>query len=212
MKVIVFASGKGGTAKTTTAANIAARLAKKGEKVAMIDMDAQASLTKWWHDRGEPTSPFLDEDADKTATKLRALAAANFAWCIIDTPPKDMKVIEFAIRDADFVVIPVALSMVETDAIPAVVGLCNKWRKRHAYLITKFDKRSTFKKANAEARAALPKAPEFEKPIPTDPKFIEGWGSGKAGGATDATLGKLLDGVIEEIKAAAPKVKGATNG
>ena len=38
-EVILVASGKGGTGKTAVTANLGALLAKKGAKVALIDMD-----------------------------------------------------------------------------------------------------------------------------------------------------------------------------
>jgi len=44
-KVIAFANQKGGVAKTTTTFNIAATVATRGQKVLMVDMDSQASLT-----------------------------------------------------------------------------------------------------------------------------------------------------------------------
>ena len=44
-RVISFANQKGGVAKTTSTFNISACLAKRGNKVLMIDLDPQASLT-----------------------------------------------------------------------------------------------------------------------------------------------------------------------
>ncbi|SCY52309.1 CobQ/CobB/MinD/ParA nucleotide binding domain-containing protein, partial [Lachnospiraceae bacterium XPB1003] len=45
MKVISISNIKGGVAKTTTAATLAAGLNKRGYKVLMIDSDPQMNLT-----------------------------------------------------------------------------------------------------------------------------------------------------------------------
>nr|MBQ4455881.1 ParA family protein [Clostridia bacterium] len=45
-KIIAFANQKGGVGKTTTTATIGAILASRGNSVLLVDMDAQANLTK----------------------------------------------------------------------------------------------------------------------------------------------------------------------
>ncbi len=47
MKVITFSIFKGGTGKTTSSVNTAAALAKKGKKVLLVDLDQQASATRY---------------------------------------------------------------------------------------------------------------------------------------------------------------------
>jgi len=47
MKVVSFSIFKGGTGKTTSTVNTAAALVKKGKKVLLVDLDQQASATRY---------------------------------------------------------------------------------------------------------------------------------------------------------------------
>lgn len=48
MKVVSFSIFKGGTGKTTSTVNTAAALVKKGKKVLLVDLDQQASATRYF--------------------------------------------------------------------------------------------------------------------------------------------------------------------
>src|SRR5919109_5576405 len=60
MKIVTFSIFKGGTAKTTSTVNAAAALVKKGKKVLVIDLDQQASATRYL-DLDPDASPNLYE-------------------------------------------------------------------------------------------------------------------------------------------------------
>jgi len=63
-RIIAFANHKGGVSKTTSVANVGAILSRKGKKVLLIDLDAQANLTDYFlKDKPEETvfNSFVDE-------------------------------------------------------------------------------------------------------------------------------------------------------
>src|SRR3954468_22538211 len=60
MKVVTFSIFKGGTAKTTSTVNTAAALVKRGKKVLVVDLDQQASATRYL-DLDPDASPNLYE-------------------------------------------------------------------------------------------------------------------------------------------------------
>src|SRR5437763_12870150 len=55
MKVVSFSIFKGGTGKTTTSVNTAAALVNTGKRVLLVDLDQQASATR-----------YLDLDSEKS--------------------------------------------------------------------------------------------------------------------------------------------------
>ena len=76
MRTIAVVNQKGGSAKTTTAVNLAAALVEQGKRVLIIDMDAQGSATSWLggEDGG---GALLETLADGTQQRLYRLAVVQ---------------------------------------------------------------------------------------------------------------------------------------
>jgi len=127
-KVITIAQQKGGAGKTTVAAHIAVALSQKGNRVAVIDIDPQGSLTHWHKIREErfgegytglTFSSVSGWRVGSEVSRLRRLCD----YVIIDSPPHTETEARTAIRSADLIVIPVQPSPTDLWASKATLEL-----------------------------------------------------------------------------------------
>lgn len=138
-KVISIAQQKGGSGKTTLAANLAVAFARAGHRVALLDTDPQGSLGRWFMARlarGEPGLEFSTSSAwgvSYESEKLRKLVD----FVIIDTPPKIDADLRPALREADLILIPVASSHVDLWATQGVIDLALREKKRAAIVLNR---------------------------------------------------------------------------
>ena len=75
MIVISVVNTKGGVGKTTLASALAVRASQEG-RVAMVDLDPQRSLIKWWKRRGPSDNPEIFEGPE-TARRADGNAHAD---------------------------------------------------------------------------------------------------------------------------------------
>ncbi|MCH2095154.1 MAG: ParA family protein [Rhodobacteraceae bacterium] len=131
--VITVAQQKGGSGKTTVAANLAMGFRAAGKTVALVDIDPQGSLGRWFMSRLE--SGMACEGMDFTTSsawgipyECRKLSETHDI-VLVDTPPKADSDLRPALRVADLVVVPVSMSHVDIWATEGVLDLARRENK-----------------------------------------------------------------------------------
>jgi chromosome partitioning protein len=147
MNVIVFASRKGGSGKSTLTAHLAEFADKPSRRALLIDTDPQASLSLWHQLRGTGLP------AIKTATRgiadiVKAAKRDGYEWVFIDTPPNVSSIVNEAIRAATLVVIPARPTVFDLAAVRETIAVCRDLKRPYAVVLN----------------AAPPKRDEAENP------------------------------------------------
>ena len=98
MRVVALVNQKGGSGKSTLAACLAVAAQEAGERVFLIDMDPQKSLTKWGHRRQDKDLPVESVSPAKLEAALAALPGGRVTLVIIDTPATDSPAADAAMK------------------------------------------------------------------------------------------------------------------
>jgi chromosome partitioning protein len=136
MYVLVLASKKGGSGKTTLSGHLAveAELAGVGP-VALIDCDPQGSLSEWWNSRSAPTPHFVKVGLLELSDALAQLSQAGFRLAVIDTPPAITSSISRVVAHADLVIVPTRPSPHDLRAVAATVDIAERHEKPLIFVV-----------------------------------------------------------------------------
>ena len=135
--VITVAQQKGGTGKTTLAANLAAAFTPS-HRVALVDIDPQKSLGRWHalrRDRLHQVAAlaFSDIAGWRLPAELQRLKRDHDVL-LIDSPPQLDTDARVAVRAADIVLVPIQPSMPDVWAAEGTLRLAQEER-RPAHLL-----------------------------------------------------------------------------
>lgn len=115
MTILCLASGKGGTGKTTSAAQLAERRVAAGRRVLMIDTDKQGSLALWASQRisgGKPAIPCISLFGQNLSDQVLEFAP-KYDDIVIDTRGTEAGNVEMyeALTVANIIVSPIRTSL-----------------------------------------------------------------------------------------------------
>jgi chromosome partitioning protein len=136
MHVVVLASQKGGSGKTTLSGHLAVEAGKAGiGPVALIDTDPQGSLAQWWNAREAPTPHFAQAGVLELDEALAHLERAGMKLVVIDTPPAITASIARVVAHADLVLVPTRPSPHDLRAVGATVDIAEKHNKPLVFVV-----------------------------------------------------------------------------
>jgi len=135
-QVVVLASQKGGSGKTTLAGHIAVQAEMSGAgPVAIIDTDPQGSLAKWWNARETEAPAFAQASIPTLERDISILRDNGIRLIIVDTPPAVTSSIAEVITHADLVIVPTRPSPHDLRAVGATVDIVEHQRKPLVFVV-----------------------------------------------------------------------------
>jgi len=106
MRIIAFATQKGGCGKSTLAASLAIAAQEAGERVHVIDMDPKKSVIRWAAKRKDVDLPVCAVSSAKLPVVLNDLSKKNVSLVVLDTPAFESPASLAAIKVADLSIVP----------------------------------------------------------------------------------------------------------
>jgi chromosome partitioning protein len=137
--IITIAQQKGGAGKTTLAIHLALAWAAQGKRVAIVDIDPQASLSSWFQLRQARAAPAAAPIAAVAVSGWRVTGeverqAQQHDIVLVDSPPHAETEARIAVRVGKLVLVPVQPSPIDLWATKPTVDLARA-EKRPALLV-----------------------------------------------------------------------------
>jgi chromosome partitioning protein len=140
MPIIALLNQKGGVGKTTLSVHLATALAQS-HKVLLVDADPQGSALDWSAQREIENAPArfpVIGLPKETLHRELASISLDYAWVVIDGPPRVNKIARSAVVASDFVVIPVQPSPFDIWAAEDVEEIIDECAAIKPALLTRF--------------------------------------------------------------------------
>lgn len=159
-RIITVAQQKGGSGKTTLAAHLAVAFLKRHAPVAILDVDPQGSLGKWYEARerrlGENETGITFRTASGWGARREARSLArDHALVLVDTPPKTDSESRPAIEVASLVAVPIQPSPVDIWATAPTLAMAKAENVRALLVMNRVPQRALLTGEMAKAVRAL---------------------------------------------------------
>lgn len=136
MNVLALITQKGGSGKSTLTVGLAVAAMADGERVAVIEADAQGTISSWKARRADPY-PRVERVADfaEIEQTISRLKAEGVWLAIIDTAATTNTLATGAITRADLCIIPARPSVADIEAaVPTLIAI-RRLNRRFAFVL-----------------------------------------------------------------------------
>ncbi len=124
MKTIAVIGQKGGSGKTTISLGLAVQAVKAGRRVAVVDLDPQATAANWGDRRDDKESPAVVScQASRLSQVLETANVQGVQIVIIDTPGKSSDAAHQAAKKSDLVLLPIQPHLFDIETLASVSDL-----------------------------------------------------------------------------------------
>lgn len=177
MNVLVFASQKGGSGKSTMAASVAVAAVEAGESVVAVDMDPQGTLAEWGRLREAGDIVFRSVEAAKLTAWIEDVRSrGKTSLLVIDTPGTFGPAVNRAMREASLCLVPVRPSAPDLKAAAPTVEAIQTLGRPFAFVLNGTNPVTPVR--TAEAVAVLEAGGEVAPAVSTRTDFIDSMASG----------------------------------
>ena len=157
-KVMTVAQQKGGAGKTTLVAQLAVAFAAKGRRVALVDIDPQGSLTRWFRVREESGAASGMTLSAINGWRTQGAVEKLKDSCdlvLIDSAPHAETEAKIAVRAADLVLVPIQPSPMDLWATEPTLALVRAEKRAALLVLNRVQSRVKLAEALADRIAEL---------------------------------------------------------
>jgi chromosome partitioning protein len=123
IKIVAVVAEKGGVGKTTLALTLAVAAVQAGRKVAVFDLDPQATAAQWTDRRAAEFPWIVATPATRLDAAITNAKGQGVDFIVIDTPPHAGTDAVEAARRADLVLVPVEPHLYTLETLPKLGDL-----------------------------------------------------------------------------------------
>ena len=179
MRIIVFATHKGGCGKSTLATSLAVAAQDAGESVTIFDLDPKNCASRWGSKRMDRNLPVRPLEHTRLRRVLNGAAKRNATLVTIDTPVLESPATLAAIKTASLTIVPARPSLYDIWAAEVTGRRMSFMNEKFLFLLNQCPPRGQSRRMQ-ECIAALEAAgPLMAPPVGTSIRFLEAAEKGK---------------------------------